>query len=283
LNSQRNPAIDSVARDAGADLHDAVAKRQIGGSGQRLTARGGNPSTVAERMDLLHAINADPELSASAVAVSLALMSFVNSKTGECFPTFERIAERCRVSKRTVATAAQDLERRGWVVIERDYSGDREANRYHFAFDRIRKGGLARSAGLEAPVSGKLHGENFAPCSEVHSANSSSGMVQNPPIQGENFAPILPEDNSPEGTQGAANAAPQSTADQERALFWRGKEILGQNAGGLIKNLLKTKGSVELARAAIETAATKQDPREHIGAIIRGRVEQARRGWDPRL
>jgi hypothetical protein len=107
LNSQRVPAIDGLACKAGADLHDEVAKRQ---TGQRPTARGGNPSTLAERMDLLHAINANPELSASAVAVALALMSFVNSKTGECFPTFERIAERCHVSKRTVATAAQDLE-----------------------------------------------------------------------------------------------------------------------------------------------------------------------------
>jgi hypothetical protein len=280
LTSQRGPAIDSVTCDAGADL----PKRQTGGSGQRPKAPGSNPSTVAERMDLLHAINADPELSGSAIAVSLALMSFVNSKTGECFPTFESIAERCRVSKRTVATAVQDLERRGWVVIERDYGGDREANRYHFAFDRIRKGGLARSAGLDAPVSGKLHGENFAPCSEVHGAIFSSSMVQNPPIHGENFAPILQEDNSPDGTQDAANAAPQSTVDQERELFWRGKGILGQNAGGLIKNLLKAKkGSVELARAAVETAATKQDPREYIGAIIRGRVEEARRAWDPRL
>jgi hypothetical protein len=40
---------------------------------------------------------------------------------------------------------------------------------------------------------------------------------------------------------------------------------------------------VELARAAIETAATKQDPREYIGAIVRGRDDQTRRDWDPRL
>ncbi|MGA8650412.1 MAG: helix-turn-helix domain-containing protein [Xanthobacteraceae bacterium] len=283
LNSQRAPAAETVARDEDADLHDAGAKRQTVRSRQRTLVRGSNPSTLAERMDLIQAINADPELSASAVVVAVALMRFVNSKTGECYPTFESIAERCHVSKRTVATAVQDLERRGWVVIERDYGGDREANRYHFAFDRIRKGDLVRGAGLEASVSGKFHGENFAPCSEVHGANSSSNMVQNPPIHGEKFAPILQEDNSHEETQEAANAAPQSTADQERELFRRGKGVLGQNAGGLIKNLLKAKGSVELARAAIETAATKQDPREYIGAIVRGRDDQTRRGWDPRL
>src|SRR5438034_986907 len=86
---------------------------------------------LAERMALIHAINADPELSASAVAVALALMSFVNSKAGECFPPFEGVMARCRVSKKTVATATQDLERRRWVAIERDEGGDRETNRYH--------------------------------------------------------------------------------------------------------------------------------------------------------
>lgn len=68
----------------------------------------------------------------------------------------------------------------------------------------------------------------------------------------------------------AADAAPQRADDHEAQLFRRGKEVLGENAGGLIKNLLKAKGRIELARAAIEMAATKGDPREYVGAIIRG-------------
>jgi hypothetical protein len=105
LNSQRAPAIETVARPERADLHDTAAKRHTVRSGQHPTVRGANPSTLAERMDLIQAINADPELSASAVAAAVALMSFVNSKTGECFPPFEGIMARCHVSKRTVAVA----------------------------------------------------------------------------------------------------------------------------------------------------------------------------------
>jgi hypothetical protein len=279
LNSQRAPAIETVAQDENANLHDAGAKRQTVRSRERTLVRGSNPSTLAERMDLIQAINADPELSASAVVVAVALMSFANSKTGECFPTFQKIASRCCVSERTVATATRELERGGWVAIGRDEGGDREANRYHFAFDRVRKGGPG------TPSLGEFHGENFAPCSGAHSAKSASGMVQNPPVHDENFAPVLQEDNSVKGTPDAADAAmPPTAAEQERELFRRGKGVLGQNAGGLIKNLLKAKkGSVPLARAAVETAATKQDPREYIAAIIRGCDEQARRGWDPRL
>jgi len=71
-----------------------------------------------------------------------------------------------------------------------------------------------------------------------------------------------------ESEQDAAGAALK--IDLERDLFDRGKVVLGKSSGGLISNLLKAKGSTELARAAIETAATKQNPREWIGACIRG-------------
>ncbi|MGC2077132.1 MAG: hypothetical protein WA728_14080 [Xanthobacteraceae bacterium] len=57
----------------------------------------------------------------------------------------------------------------------------------------------------------------------------------------------------------------------EKALFERGKEVAGQNAGGLIAKLLKAKGkNVALARAAIETASTKQNPREYLGRLLAG-------------
>jgi uncharacterized protein YdaU (DUF1376 family) len=65
----------------------------------------------------------------------------------------------------------------------------------------------------------------------------------------------------------AADAAPART--EEADLFHWGKAVLGENAGGLIKNLIKAKaGNIALARAAIETASTKQDPREYIAGCI---------------
>lgn len=70
------------------------------------------------------------------------------------------------------------------------------------------------------------------------------------------------------------DAAPAALPEAD--LFRRGKEILGKNGGGIIKNLLKAKqNNVPLARAAIEQASTKDDPREYIGAIIRGREENS--------
>jgi len=62
-------------------------------------------------------------------------------------------------------------------------------------------------------------------------------------------------------------AAPPSSPEKE--LFDRGRQVLGDKAGGMVKNLLKAKsGDTALARAAIETASTKSNPREYVSGII---------------
>lgn len=60
---------------------------------------------------------------------------------------------------------------------------------------------------------------------------------------------------------------------EEAELFKRGKAVLGNDAGGLIARLLKSKkGIISEARAIIEVASAKENPREYIGAVIRGKV-----------
>jgi hypothetical protein len=64
---------------------------------------------------------------------------------------------------------------------------------------------------------------------------------------------------------------PSTELSPEAELYRRGKDVLGNNAAGLIKKLLLAKGgNVALARAAIEQASAKENPREYVGAIIRG-------------
>lgn len=96
-----------------------------------------------------------------------------------------------------------------------------------------------------------------------------------PPISAE-LPRIVPTDQGreriKEGKEDAApNGAHSNGKTPEAELFDRGKEVLGPKAGGLIKDLLKAKGkNVALARAALETASTKGNAREYIGAIVRG-------------
>lgn len=70
---------------------------------------------------------------------------------------------------------------------------------------------------------------------------------------------------------GFEEATPPAPDNLEKQLFERGKAILGTGSGGLIAKLLKAKkGDVALARAAVELASTKQNPREFIGAVVAG-------------
>jgi hypothetical protein len=92
----------------------------------------------------------------------------------------------------------------------------------------------------------------------------------NPPDKGRDKAHI-PEarDQSSVTKVTAGKPAP---VDPQAELFERAKAVLGQDAGGLIAKLLKAKnGIVPHARAVIEQASTKQDPREYVGRVIRGR------------
>lgn len=75
---------------------------------------------------------------------------------------------------------------------------------------------------------------------------------------------------------------PAAAPSPEVELFRRGKDVLGRESGGLIKNLVKAKaGDIALARAAIETASTKANPREYVGGVIRGGAQQQDSFLDP--
>jgi len=89
-------------------------------------------------------------------------------------------------------------------------------------------------------------------------------------------ARIQKESRKQDAASAAADAAPNfenghDPPTPEAELFKRGKAVLGKTSGGLIRNLLKAKGgNVALARAALETASTKFDPREYVVSATRG-------------
>jgi hypothetical protein len=78
-------------------------------------------------------------------------------------------------------------------------------------------------------------------------------------------------------------------SDPDKLLFEFGKKVLGPKAGGLIASLKRAKGGdIAAAMIALETAASKQNPAEYIGAIIRGpqstaptsQKEHKQQDWD---
>lgn len=83
-----------------------------------------------------------------------------------------------------------------------------------------------------------------------------------------------------EQTTEKEDAAAPPSGDPEKQLYDRGKQVLGNGAGGLVRNLLKAKdGDTALARAAIETASTKSNPREYIGGIVNAKPREGEFVW----
>ena len=56
----------------------------------------------------------------------------------------------------------------------------------------------------------------------------------------------------------------------ERFLFDYGRQVLGKDSGGIVVKLKQTYG-ISSAWDQIKTAAQKSDPREYIGAVLRGK------------
>lgn len=82
--------------------------------------------------------------------------------------------------------------------------------------------------------------------------------------------PLVQVQGEGKGKEGKEDAADAALSD-DAALFRRGRQVLGEDAGPLVVKLKKAKGgSVALARAAIEQASTKDKPRDYIGRIIAG-------------
>jgi hypothetical protein len=101
-------------------------------------------------------------------------------------------------------------------------------------------------------------------------SQTSQSVTCDAEVSKKNVPPHPPIEKTTPPNGGAAEAALGSSEETE--LFRRGRTILGKEAGGLVAKLLRAKGgNIALARSAIETASTKAEPREYLGAIIRGR------------
>jgi uncharacterized protein YdaU (DUF1376 family) len=103
--------------------------------------------------------------------------------------------------------------------------------------------------------------------------HNSSNARPEPPAMPKQPITLTPKED-PEAKASGADA-PDDPSIAERDFFRRGREVLGEKAGGQIARLLKAKGSnVALARSALELAATKEKPAEFVAAICRGPIDK---------
>jgi hypothetical protein len=186
------------------------------------------------------------------------------------------IAGRCKQSIRTYRRCLQSLVELGKIAVEDGRIGNERAfielkiideNRLHASQGGFKSRGVKKSN--RKPLENKDRAT--APLSETNSLRDKTRLEETRQEK---------KDAAPSGARSgeldlgqAEPARPPPRGDPEFDLFRRGKEVLGNSAGGVISQLLKAKDrNVALARAAIEQASTKHDPRQYIGAIIRGKA-----------
>lgn len=118
-------------------------------------------------------------------------------------------------------------------------------------------------------------------CAIDQPAKPEALQPPSPSLVSKKDAPPAPETSSITDDAGPADPA-KSGPEQE--FFLRSRKIFGPKHGGSLgAKLLKAKdGKIALARAALEIASTKQDPREYVGAIIRGSTPDESR-YDGRI
>lgn len=141
--------------------------------------------TLLQKWQLLQAILADAELSATAKLVAARLLYHHSTQSGRCSPSYQTVADGIALQRRAVIRAVQDLEARGWLAVNRVKGGDPAAaqgfvtNGFRINFDRSN----------EAPP---VHGETLPPVS--HEALPPSAPGDTPPGVSSDTPPSVPRD-----------------------------------------------------------------------------------------
>lgn len=181
---------------------------------------------------------------------------------GACPDDLQAIATRTKFSKRITSDALDRLFKSGRLRREPDGIHNPKAD------DVIASARSLREKRKEAGEKGsgarwKKHEQN--------QKNGNGKAIHEPMAKNDYKQEHLHLEEGKKDSEANASAVAPTHAELERQLFQRGKAVLGKNAGGMITALLKSREfDVALARSVIETAATKQDPREYLAGAIKG-------------
>ncbi len=137
--------------------------------------------------------------------VLLKLADNANDK-GECFPSYQHIADQCEISRRAVMGHIQALEKAGYLKIKRRKNG--KENQSNVFYLTLKKGG--ESAAL-------VGSELSAPPSEPNAPPSESaalgGSESGSPITSHSFEPVIEPTPLPPNSAGKVDAVASANPD----------------------------------------------------------------------
>jgi hypothetical protein len=210
---------------------------------------------VADALDRFKweaAVLASLELSDAEARVLMRLSAHMNVQSGRLDVGIETLAKGANQKPRKTTETITKAEKLGYV--KRNVGGGRKhTNSYQLL--------------LPAET---LHGDAGFAAETLHAD------VENPACPGEKPGPGgHPNIKNKKNKNAEAPEAPW--VSEEADYFRRGKEVLGPSAGGMLVKLRDRKGSIAEARAVIEIASQKGNPREYVGRILAGPAKRAHR------
>ena len=120
---------------------------------------GNDPSrvTLLDQWRLNLAITLEPELTPSAKVVGALLLEHYNIATGQCYPSFDKLAEESQLDRSTVIRGINELVDRGWFRCSRG-GGRGKSNHYEPAFERVAASSLflAKTVAVSSEKGGDL-------------------------------------------------------------------------------------------------------------------------------
>ena len=137
--------------------------------------------------------------------VLLKLADNANDK-GECFPSYQHIADQCEISRRAVMGHIRELEKAGYLKIKRRKNG--KENQSNVFYLTLKKGGEPAALGgseLSAPPS-----ERNAPPSE---SAALGGSESGSPITSHSFEPVIEPTPLPPNSAGKVDAVASANPD----------------------------------------------------------------------
>ena len=137
--------------------------------------------------------------------VLLKLADNANDK-GECFPSYQHIADQCEISRRAVMGHIRELEKAGYLKIKRRKNG--KENQSNVFYLTLKKGGESAALGgseLSAP-----HSEPDAPPSE---SAALGGSESGSPITSHSFEPVIEPTPLPPNPDGEVDAVASANPD----------------------------------------------------------------------
>jgi Helix-turn-helix domain len=109
-----------------------VASRR-GGVKQHVTESTQRAASLPDKAAMAAEIAADWRLGTGDKLVALVLLfRFHNTKTGQCNPSYERLAEACCLRRRAIIKIIPRLEAAGWLIVDRTAGGRNRRNQFRF-------------------------------------------------------------------------------------------------------------------------------------------------------